>query len=526
MSLDSLPPEVLAAVASHLPLRTTSVRPHSSLVSLASTSRHLRTALEPAINRTVVLDSPTQALALARHAPTRHRALVRAVHLRSLSSSATPTWTIDHLVHLVRSLSGLTDLHCTALAADPADTLAILAHSGTASRLDHLDLDFAPFPPSCRTSPASPSRTKHTRDPAPAHPVRPASESPSTASRPSTRSAASLAHALGECSLGSTRPVSSSDGVDAGLSTLQAWLRVCLAECPELRTLVLRNLPAAVPSNAASCRAAAPSSLSATEHRQTRLERLELEATELDDAALGEVLGAARRTLDTLRLRRCGGFTGAGLVRAVKAHGARIRHLELVVDEALPGTPSSSAPPRSSPPPPASALAHVVDNILPNLPHLTTLTLSSPASAPHAALISPVALALLPVHAPHLAALHLSGPYSASDILPLVRPAPGAPTLRHLRVVALHRPTPLLGACDAGAASSAHHDDVGGDNDDDPGVQELWAAALQREVRLEGAQFGRARERLEWARGAALDLVRDEPAVVASTRRRKRPSML
>ncbi|GAA5932216.1 hypothetical protein JCM3775_001162 [Rhodotorula graminis] len=473
MSLDSLPPEVLAVVVAHLPLRATAVRPHSSLVSLASTSRHLYAALEPVINRTVALDSHNQAHALARDAPARHRALVRALHLRApLSTSASTTWTIDDLDLLVHRLNALTDLHCTALAADPFDTLAVLAQTGTATRLDHLDLDFAP-------SSASPC------------------------------------------------PSSSSGDVDAGTMPLPSWLRACLAECPELRSLAVRNMPAVAP------RPAAQSGSGETGRPQTRLERLELEATELDDAALDEVLGAAGATLDTLRLRRCGGWTSAGLVRAVREHGARLRHLEIVVGEASSGAPSSSSTPSSSPPPAASPLAHVVDDLLLYLPHLTTLTLSSPATVPRAALISPAALALLPTHTPHLAALHLDGPHMASDVLPLVRPAPDAATLRHLRVVSLHRPAPPLGgACDVSAAASAPHDGRTGETDD-AAAQELWAAALQREVRLEGAQFERARTRLEWAKGAAWELVRDEAAAAgavagpgASARRRKRPSLL
>ncbi|GAA5838291.1 hypothetical protein JCM9279_003190 [Rhodotorula babjevae] len=526
MSLDSLPPEVLAAVVAHLPLRTTAIRPHSSLLSLASSSRHLHAALEPLVNRTVALNSHTNAQALARDAPARHRAQVKVLHLGSSSSSspsAATSWDIDHLEHLVHSLDSLVELHCAQLAADPRDTLDALARSGTASRLDLLDLDFAPSCPSHRPARADPSRTKYTSDPARPPSAHPRTPSCSTATRPLTRSAVSLAHALTEHGLDSPRPSSSYFGVGTGMSTLQAWLRACLAQCPELRTLALRNMPALAPRAAPPCCNGVQAGSSRSEHGASRLERLELEATELDDAALDEVLGAAGATLDTLRLRRCSGFTGAGLVRAVRAHGARIRHLEIAVGEASSVAPSSSAASSFSSSPAPSTLAHVVGDLLPHLRHLTTLKLSSPASASHAALISPAALALLPTYVPHLAALHLTGPHTASDILPLVRIAAGAPTLRHLRVLALHRPAPSLGACD-----SARQDDR--DGDDDAAVQELWAAALQREVRLEGAQFERARTRLEWARGAAWELVRDEAAavtgLVVSTRRRKRPSLM
>jgi len=531
MSLDSLPPEVLAVVVAHLPLRTTAIRPHSSLASLAASSRHLHTALEPVINRTLVLDSRTQAQAIARDAPARHRAQVTALHLAasSSSSSAAAPWTIDHVEHLVHSLDNLADLHCTALAADPFDALDILARAGTASHLDRLDLDFAPSSPSSHPSRSASSRTKLTYDTASAPSPRPAPRTYSTAPPPSTRSAASLAHALPEQGDDQPGSTSSFDGVGSRTSRLQAWLRTCLAECPELRTLALRNMRPAPPCAATHRRSAVQPSSSESEHRTTRLERLELDATEVDDAALDEVLGAASATLHTLRLRRCGGFTSAGIVRAMRTHGARIRHLEIVVGEAPSAPPTSSAAPPSSPPPSAPALAHVVDDLLPHLPHLTTLALSSPASAPHAALISPAALALLPTHAPHLAALHLSGPHTAADVLPLLRPGPGAPPLRDLRVLALHRPAPSLGVCDSAADSGAHPDDRDGD-DDDAAVQELWAATLQREVQLEGVQFERARTRLEWARSAAWELVRDEAAAAgagaSATRRRKRPSLL
>lgn len=506
MSLDTLPPEILAQVVAHLPLRPSSLRPLSSLWALAATSRHLHCALDPWVNSSLRLDSPRDARALLERAPPSTHSHVASLHLGS-------SFLLDTLLD---ALSNLIHLRCDSLECDPSALLDSLVSSGASSRLERLDLAFAPS--STRTTAQRSTPLDLEQAPSPA--LRPPVRGPSRSS--------SLSHAPPEPSLGTDRP-SLPLPLLPRCSCTRAWTRTCLALCTELRVLKLRGL---VPDKgdertASACCCPGDGRLSSSigitsalkdGTAQTSLQELVLDEVDIGDRMLDEVLAAARGSLETLRLRNCRALTSESLIDAVTRHGSRIRHFELAVA-------ASTSPAFASP----SSLTHIIDALLPSLPHLTTLTLSSPASL---ALISPNGLSsLLALHNPHLRALELRGPYAARDALPLLQPQPRPGACAALRVLALHRPAsasasaPASAAC-AGARGGAVDEE---EQDDAATVEALWRAALERDVRLEGRAFDRARGRLEWAlEGVAVELARGETARAGEegTRRRKRPSLV
>ncbi|GAA6046609.1 hypothetical protein JCM3770_006237 [Rhodotorula araucariae] len=512
--LEALPPEILLQVLAHLPLRPDSVRPNSALVALASASRSLRLALAPVVNQRLRIATAAHAHALLDGVPVALTPHVRALHL----APVTPPWTAHALEPFLHALESLTELRCDALDSDPFAVVELLAtHAATASHLALLELDFAAE----RRDAAKPPWTVRADYPltAPLRAVAQGGLAPGSTSR-----CPSLSHAPSEPSL----------GLDLSLSPLPrcsalwTFVRACLALCPELRTLRLHNLAMSLdtrdgPASAVyldgwSCSSIYPGGV-------PRLQVLEFEDVSLDDETLREVLAATSATLDTLVLKRCAGYTRTGLVEAVKRSGQRIRHLGLVAAEPGPPKPQTSASPMRSPtlarafapPPPAPptppCLSHIIDALLPWLPQLTTLSLASTGTT----LLSRTALPLLATHTPHLRALHLcTANLSAADALGLVQRSSGA-RLAALRVLALHAPLGN-GTCALGA-----HDEQDGEGDDTAAAETLWAAALEGEVRLEGAAFDCARERLAWAQRAAERVAAEG---VGTGRRRKRPSLL
>ncbi|BGP36574.1 hypothetical protein JCM10449v2_000475 [Rhodotorula kratochvilovae] len=520
--LEQLPPEILLQILAHLPLRRDSLRPHSSLTALASASRHLHSALTPLVNSSVRITDAADAAAFLDEAPPTLKSHVRALHL----GSVTPPWTARALEPLLHSLERLTELRCHGLAEDPFAVVELLAASDATSHLELLELDFS-SPSGAHGSAAvaeaaKPPWTVRADYPLTAPPR--AVASPGLAPGSRTSRSPPLSHAPLEPSLGTDLSLSPLPRCSA----LWTFVRACLALCPELRTLRLRNLALSPDQRAGPASAFCHdgwlcSSIDASVG--TRLQVLELDDVHLDDETLHEALSATSATLETLALRRCVSFTRAGLVEAIKTSGGRLRHLDLVAAEPAspPATPSPPSPlrspplsrasPPSPPPPPAPPpLAHIVDTLLPSLPQLTTLSLSSPSTA----LLSSEALSFLSLHMPHLRAVHLRTPHlSAAHALQLVQRSSGA-RLPALRVLALHAPS-------SAAGGGCGLDEENGD--DDSATEALWAAALEAEVRLEGAAFERASERLEWARGAA-ERVAASGEPVASGRRRKRPSLL
>ncbi|GJN91477.1 hypothetical protein Rhopal_004500-T1 [Rhodotorula paludigena] len=428
--LEQLPIELLTAILAHIPPRTHSHRPLASIANLARSSRHLYATLAPLVHSHVRFTTPDHVGAFVDHVPPS-----RKQHIRTLEVVQSPVpLALAALEPVLHSLDALTELRLGGVEGDPLAVLNALARSGVTRTVERLELDFGL---SSRSSAAEASRRTRTR----------------------TKDAA-------------------------------------LPWSDRLRELSLRTLPASAPASSEGPGSSIGSS-------SLRLRKLELEAVALDDVALDDLLASTSATLEHLSLRECTTFTRHGLASAIKAHGGRIRHLVLAAPP--PSSPRSppSSPPRSpslqpaSSPPLLSALpslVHIADDLLPHLPQLTTLSLSSDA------LLSPAGLAALSTTTPYLRSIRLTG-FSPRALVPLVQRA---------------HPSRLV-LCAAAADEEELHDEAD--------VAELWSAALAADVELEGPAFEGARERMEWARKEAEKVATATAAGAASAgRRRKRPS--
>ncbi|BGO96579.1 Transmembrane protein [Rhodotorula toruloides] len=255
-----------------------------------------------------------------------------------------------------------------------------------------------------------------------------------------------------------------------------------------------------------------------------RLRELELEEVHFEDEELREVLSMAEGSLEVLKVVKCTGYSGAGLVEVLKMHVARLRKLEVVVTEPKatrrptpPPSPPPPSPPRSptrsptlSAPALFPTLTQSLDAALEYLPHLTHLSLSG------SALVSPSTLASLSTTTPHLRSLSLSqhALIKPAHLLPLVRD--GSTRLPHLQHLALHPPSPPADSDCLPSPSDDH---------DDPAVTDLWTACLASDVDLVGAPFSRVKERLEWATTEAARVAVAGCSSGGKGQRRKRPSL-
>ncbi|GAA5834945.1 hypothetical protein JCM11251_002068 [Rhodosporidiobolus azoricus] len=483
--LESLPVELQLAILQHIPTRPDSTLPFGSL-PLSRCSRNLHDLVSPFLYAEVRLTSSQQAQCFLDDSASRHMHYVRRLALLRPNLKS-PSWERHTLWTVLRALPNLTELVLDGVA-DQHTLQRLLRDLPTKERLEQL---------TCVAQPTTNRADYQVYDPF---------DALSHASQPS-------------------------------------WLEL-LADFPALQRFRLVNGDLAVAASSASALLFPDGSASTciSFSLPSGLHSIQLEAVNVTDGILRTLLAGGQ--VEEVALRKCTGFSRAGLVEAFKANGGRLRQLDLVdgggssMASSLPPTPlsfpsrSPTLLPSSALPQPSSTsttpnLLGVLDIILPSLPNLILLGTTG-------ALFSPAILERLHTLTPYLRHLSIAAhPHiTPAALLPLVQPCPPGEKgtrLTSLRRLELHRAAPFSPSYACGTSPWSISPST---SESDPSILELCTSARSQDVHLIGEVFERVQERLEWAETEAEKLAlglermnhRGEEEV-PQVRRRKRPGV-
>jgi len=483
-TLLSLPVELQLSIISHLPLYSSSLRPYSSLISLSESCRHFYNVLKPIINSSLSFTSSTQvqdyleaAKSMAEHVRRidfDHRVSIKDFNRVLATVGSTPRVRADaqkddivglNVLRLKKGflLDSLDDSSVYSSCFDLLDSLR--------SSLLSLELDLS----------ASYSQRSRSR---------------------------LIDETRGELELTSFSSSFSNS------ERLERFVGGLFDRFEQLQSLRIRNF---------ELTEGLSSSLKQPTTKVLNIKHLEFDHCKVSENSLVALIGRARGTLKGLVLKECQGLTNVGISQIVKLVGSALDKLEISSSPSPQplSTPWSSpgyVSPRSTPRPPLHPLLFALDESLPQLPNLSSLTLSGP-------LLSPSALSTLHSTCPRLRTVSLdSNPHlSPSDLVPLLSPSTNLP-----KFSALHfsRPasinandatctttpsTPPTSTRDNSSPSFAppsprsltrqppsSHPSYK-EEEDTVALLELSSLAISRNVRLIGKDFEKIEERLKWA---------------------------
>lgn len=500
-SLDHLPPELLLNIFDFLPTHTTSIRPRSALLPLLTTSRYLRAVAAPLLNSKISLRSPKHAEAFLQ-ARSEGAQLVDSVtslvfHAPSSAGGSCPRaisrWTADVARQLVKGLPHLNELRLSGFESVEAVNAVLekATDSPVGSRgkadsssslqvplIKNLHLDFEGT--SCYYDDG------HAR-----------------------RLSSPLSF-----------PVDGDDDESSDEregSKLSSTLSLCCS-MPALEQLSVSHLPRSAPTPLPILGAA------------SSLRRLSLDRSNITNEGLLAITLQHQETLQHLSLVQCGGFGRSGVVNAVAAIGSGLKSLRIEQEDITAPPPSPAPSPRRSPlssPTPSSRTApstplrspsplpadvatpnlfSILDSLLPHTPSLQQLSFSGHLASPHL-------IPLLSSHTPNLFTLAIAEcPTSPSTLLPLLNnPTSRLTRLRRLAVTfAGHK----VGSQDC----EEEQERV----EEQEGLEDLYGAAMDREVELAGEVFETVKRKISWAQEMAGELVEAREVVATSPRRLKR----
>ncbi|ORY80229.1 hypothetical protein BCR35DRAFT_304409 [Leucosporidium creatinivorum] len=508
-SLSSLPPELLHNIFDFLPTHTTSIRPRSALLPLLTTSRYLHAVAAPLLNSDISIGTLEQADAFLR-AKSEDSSLADSVttlvfHAPSSAGGsslrASSRWTADAARRLVKGLSHLSELRLSgfesveavnAVLEEAIDSPKLQRQVGPRVEADsssslqvplikNLHLDFEGV--SCYYDDGHARRTSL--------PLSSPSDDAEDDDEPSD---------------------------DSEGSKLSSTLSLCCS-MSALEQLSVSHLPR-------SARPLLPPTLGAA----SSLRRLALDRSNLSDEDLLTIAMQHQDTLQQLSFVRCGGFGRSALISAVAAIGSGLKSLRIEQDDPVPRlpppapspqrsplsspTPSSrtapSTPLRSPSPSPAFATApnlyNMLDTLLPHTPSLQHLSFSN-------RLASPQLIPLLPSHTPNLLTLSIAECLATPiTLLPLLNdPNSRLARLRRLEID-FARHTTALQDCEGEEERVEEQE----------GLEDLYGAAMDREVKLVGEAFEKVKRKISWAQEFAGELVQAREVVSFPPRRLKR----
>ncbi|GAA5896487.1 uncharacterized protein JCM6883_006921 [Sporobolomyces salmoneus] len=522
-TLLSLPVELQLAITSHLHLYSSSVRPHSSLISLSLTCQHFHLVLAPIINSKIHFTDPTQV----------HRYLAATggvwKHVQSITfGDGFSTSLIERVLSLVKTggssneeerVVGINELRLKEMK---------LSHDSSSSSVNCCSLLAAID--SFRTSLQTLELDLSTREAAPAF-VAETGSGREEFERDSFSSPTSM----------QLRSHSQQRQRQLGRFVMSLFEFERLQNLKLSRVEFTETLAEIKSENSTSSK--------------SKIEYLELDNCMISEEVLVELVRMTKGRLKGLVLRDCRGLTSRGLGKIVSSVGDTLETLRITLptssssssnqlSSSSRSSPGHSSPRRSPSPPLSSApLEFSLDGLLPQLSHLISLTLSGP-------LLSPRAIKSLLLSCPLLRSINLSENrhLSPADLLPLL--SPHSSRLSKLKTLTFYRPAVDSSETSSSICTSPSNSPSSSPRlqprptptpttltrrEEDPAVLlELASLAISNNVKLVGKDFERIEERLKWAfetigqqstTGTGTNAVSETGVGETQTRRRKRPGI-
>ena len=529
----ALPVELQLAIISHIPIKSSSIRPNSSLLQLSRTSHHFHSLLTPLIDSKIQFSSEEQAHSYLRGASEETRGSLTSLVLKQKKKQS--KWSSETVEGLLANVgSSISDDGRNISRNSRVKELRIEGgilrlnndlrklFKATLQDLVVLELDFNDDLDGHSTRVDYPQASNRVDYPS-------AAAGDLTASTSHDRGFESL-YSFSARSSPSPRSLSTTTA-GAGATAELELLATCCFELVQLESLKLCNANltqlsssstpitpiypwSILPSPSASPGAASPN-----------LSSLDLVNCKISDETLLR-LASTHSKLRKLSLRECTGYTSVGLGQVIKLIGGSLESLEISLPPL--STPQRQSPSRSSSPyssPPRSpsrqsSLYFALDALLPSLPNLTSLSLSN------GSLLSPTALARLYQLCPRL--LHLSldtlSTLSSRDLLPLLSHSSGLRSI-HFTPATVSASTISDPSCSPPSPHLQTRTATHQEEDEERVLTELASLAITREVELTGEVFEKVKGRLSWAIEKSEEQNKGTEAGSKPTTRRKRPGI-